>query len=96
MQAENKMTEEKLQIEFLKELIKNSPNNSRMNINVFYSEHISEKSFRKLFSETQVPDKSKISNYIIPLTSELKNIFKNGLAHIKNQIFHQKHVLLPL
>lgn len=80
------MTEEKLQIEFLKELILNSPNKSEMNINGFYSEHISDKSFRKLFSEKQVPDKSKISTFIIPLTSKFKNILLNILESEKEEL----------
>ena len=82
------MNEKKLQIEFLKELIINSPNKSEMNINGFYSEHISDKSFRKLFSEKQVPDKSKISTFIIPLTSELKNILLNILESEKEKLIY--------
>ncbi len=82
------MEEEKLQIEFLKELILNSPNKSEMNINGFYSEHISNKSFRKLFSEKQVPDKSKISDFIIPLTSELKEILINILEVEKEKLIY--------
>jgi hypothetical protein len=86
VQAENTMTEEKLQIEFLKELILNSPNKSEMNISGFYSEHISDHSFRKLFSEKQVPDKSQISTFIIPLTSELKNVLLNILELEKEKL----------
>jgi len=83
-----KMTEEELQIEFLKELIINSPNKTEMNINGFYSEHISEKSFRKLFSENQVPNKSKISTFIIPLTSEFKNILLNIIESEKEKLIY--------
>ena len=86
MRKLKKMTENKLQIEFLKELIINSPNNAEMNINGFYSEHISEKSFRRLFSEKQVADKSKISTFIIPLTSELKNKLLNILELEKEKL----------
>ena len=82
------MTEEKLQIEFLKELLLNTPNKSEMNINGFYSEHISDKSFRKLFSEKQVPDKSEISTFIIPLTSELKKILLNILELEKEKLIY--------
>lgn len=80
------MTGDKLQIEFLRELLINSPNNSEMNINGFYSEHISDKSFRKLFSEKQVADKSKISTFIIPLTSELKSTLLNILELEKEKL----------
>ena len=82
------MTEQKLQIEFIRELITNSPQESVMNINGFYSGHISDKSFRKLFSEKQVPDKSKISTFIIPLTSELKNILLNILELEKEKLIY--------
>ncbi len=88
VQAENRMTEQKLQIEFIRELITNSPQESVMNINGFYSVHISDKSFRKLFSEKQVPDKSKISTFIIPLTSELKNILLNILESEKEKLIY--------
>jgi len=88
VQAENRMTEEELQIEFLKELIINSPNKTEMDVNGFYSEHISEKSFRKLFSEKQVPDKSKISTFIIPLTPELKNILLNIIESEKEKLIY--------
>jgi len=89
VQAENnKMTEENLKIELLKELIINSPNKSEMNIRGFYSEHISDKSFRKLFSEKQVPDKSRISTFIVPLTAELKKILLNILESEKEKMIY--------
>lgn len=82
------MTEESLQIEFLKELIINSPFQAKMNVNGFYSENISNESFYKLFSEKQVFARDKISNYIISLSSVYKNILLDILILEKEKLIY--------
>jgi len=82
------MTEEALQVEFLKELIISSPIQSKMNINGFYSKNISKESFCKLFSEKQVFTRDKNSSYTIPLTSVFKKILLEILIFEKEKLIY--------
>ena len=74
IKSKNIKLKEKTQIEFFAELIINSPDNSELIISGFYNEMISEKSFRKLFTKEQIPERSKTGLVIIPINSIFRPI----------------------
>src|SRR5690606_960908 len=67
------------EIEILRELISNSPNNSELLINGFNNERLSEESFRKLFDEETVPIRADVAHYKISLDNKNITILKEIL-----------------
>ncbi len=67
------------EIEIMRELINNSPNNSELLINGFYNEALSEESFRKLFDKKSVPNRANFAHYNIPLDNKNIKVLKDIL-----------------
>lgn len=80
------------EIKIINELINNSEQNYELLINGFYNEILSEKSYRKLFSQKQVPKRADFAHYKIDLNENniriLNEILNEEGANFINDITH--------